>query len=128
MLWLCKLAALLLPLLEEMDAPCFIDPLCSGSIKLGWVESPRQRGLVSGRACQWGGFWLQSGDTLSRAWHLGMACGIFLSHYNSGWGGGRCVCLVLLFREVALGGGGSGMQMPSPPLSDLMAVQWRFPE
>lgn len=69
------------------------------------------------------GLWLQDGDTLSNAWHLGMTCGIFLSHYNSDLGGGLPVYGVAL-----QGGGGGGMQMLSPSLSDLMAVQWSFPE
>lgn len=43
-------------------------------------------------------------------------------------GDGGCLCVVLLFREVALGVAGSCMPMLLPPPSDLMAEQWRFPE
>lgn len=43
-------------------------------------------------------------------------------------GSGVCLCVVLLFRGVALGVAGSGMPVLSPPPSDLMAEQWRFPE
>lgn len=54
------------------------------------------------------------------AWHLDMG---YISHFNSDWGE-LPVCGVALQRA----GGGSGMQMLSPPLSDLMAVWWKFPE
>lgn len=64
---------------------------------------------MSGRAYQSeaGRLWLQGRDAFSRAWHLGVACGIFLSHYWSDleqeWG--LPVCGAALQRG-GIGGGG----------------------
>lgn len=38
------------------------------------------------------------------------------------------LCVVLLFGEGPREVAGSGMQIPFPPLSDLMVGQWKFPE
>lgn len=91
-----QIGGALTALLGKMDAPCFVRPLCSGSIKSGWVESPQQRDLVRGRPCWGGGSGFKAEALLALpgtlAWHVVY---FFLTTILI-WEGG-CLCVVLLF-------------------------------